>query len=241
MRIYATLYRRGNITVQMSISPRYKNKFNQMTKQYERVEDGDQQIFREHVSKHGDTSIIYDPTIGITFSGIELGGESFMIHANDIYRVASILHGILQGLTNDSRLFRTDADHTFLDKTIAKEYTKRLMNWQKEVFFSPTIIVTPNGDQRGVRIFTKRATITTITQLEVVDLINMIEHLDITTCEIMASLLDAMSQINRKLTRIEDTLVEINRKLDMNKRSDRTERQSDMIWYSGQSDPISRL
>ena len=69
----------------------------------------------------------------------------------------------------------------------------------------------------------------------------MIEHLDITTCEIMASLLDAMSQINRKLTRIEDTLVEIDRKLDMNKRSDRTERQSEMIWYSGQSDPISRL
>lgn len=241
MRIYATLYRRGNIMVQMSISPRYRNKFNQMTKQYERVEDSNSEIFHEHTSKQGDTSIIYDPTIGITFSGIEFGGETFMIHANDIYRVATILHGILQGLTNDSRLFRTDADHTFLDKTVAKEYTKRLMNWQKEVFFSPAIVSTSNGDQRGIRISTKRAIITTITQLEVVDLINMIEHLDITTCEIMASLLDTMNQMNHKLTRIEDTLVEINRKLDMNKRSDRTEHTSNLTWYSGQSDPISRL
>lgn len=211
MKFISKLYRGYYVDIDFIVSPRTSdpqaNKPTDLITRYE--------------SKIGNVSLIFDPTVYIrltTGAGVyKMTNEknTANITFNLCYRFAAGLRNIYDQLS-DNKLFHMDGGMLYVDHNRANEIGRRISLYNDVLVMLPAAIPgKENKFIKGVSLFINDRLIGHLTHSDILSVIEIIEHFDMTTYTLLTALVDKMEQMDSKLDYTNQQIDEINRKLNM--------------------------
>lgn len=207
MRIYANFFHGRELDFQLVISPRSKqrNGYIETTNT-----QNDERLLYRHVSKIGNQSIIFNPSIGLLISNRNNKDiPSAFVPGQTIYQMTGTLEKVYNDMT-DMKWVITDQD-TGTKLPSAQEVAKRAKKislFKTMLRMEPCLIPSSErGQEPGILFVADRTSIGSMLHYEVRALLHSVQHFDIKSYELLVGLVDRVDLMDQKLDFIINSLL----------------------------------
>ena len=169
-------------------------------------------LVEKYVSKVGNASLIFNPSIYLLVDSTNRFDPSqprknAAVPGNAIYRFNSMLSKVYKDIM-ESKMYREDGRELYLDEKLASKASRRMSLFRNSVIVAPCVIYRgeDNPRLRGVTFIVEGEAIGELDHAELINIINQIEHLDLTTYSMLVGLSDQVNGVDEKLNLIIDML-----------------------------------
>ena len=209
MKFITTLYQTKDLEFRLTLSPRARRDSDGKP-----VANDDDAMLVHYVSKVGSESLIFNPSVYITVRSrySKDRNEEAVIPMNQFYRFVTMLTQVYNSLQSKG-VYREDGG-LFLDQKGARAAARRMSLFRASLTLFPDIISGPDNTQiKGVGFQVDKTKIGSISHMDTISLIDILDHMDLATYTIVVGLLEEMEGLNTgqqiiidKLNHIEELL-----------------------------------
>ncbi|MDE6041145.1 MAG: hypothetical protein K2F99_06155 [Muribaculaceae bacterium] len=124
------------------------------------------------------------------------------------YRFVTALTTVYQGLTDD-KLYHSEGTALYLDKKRAADTARRVSLFRNALTIVPCVMQMSESYIRGVTLMVDSDVLGSMTHLEVLGLLEMLERFDINTFSLLAAVVDELELMSDRLTAMDMKLNEL--------------------------------
>ena len=202
MKLISTLYSTMSLDVSLIVQNRSTK-----TPSTEAVPNGP--LITRHMSKIGTASLIFNPSVAIV---IRPRGTNTMnsawITSTMFYRFVTALTTVYQGLSDD-KLFHTENSVLYLDKKKAADISRRVSLYRNALTIMPCVMSLSESYIRGINLMVDTDQLGSMTHLEALGFLELLERFDMTTFTLLAGVVDELEMMSDRLTTMDMKLNEI--------------------------------
>lgn len=191
--------------------------------------------FWEPPNRKGDGMLIYNPivTINVRNSRVK-DAPSINIPINKAYGLEDALSVVHNNLRVKG-LFMNEGTKLYLDIKLAEQYSTKVNCFRDIVVFRPAVLYLPTGeDVKGIQIICNSQLIAEIRHDEIRELCEVLNHLDVQTYVLVASMLEGQYLLDKKLDRVleqnSELLMLVNRLLKSQEVNKQTNPSDPFAW-----------
>lgn len=196
MKLISTIYPADEIEVLLTVQSR-SSRTNKET-------HSNDQLITKYRSKIGNESLIFNPSIALIIkSRNNREVMDALIPLNLIYRFTAAVSGVYQKLQSE-KLFLVDGSSLYVDQKLALQHSRKISLFRNSLTITPGICSDRTGKLvKGITFTIEGSPLGTMSHTEVLGLLDLMDHLDISTFSLLAGVVDEMESMNRKM----DTVV----------------------------------
>lgn len=196
MKLISTVFRGEQLEAKIMIQNRIQQRPG------EQPQDGP--LVTKYVSRVGNESLIFNPTVALSIDGKADRTINAYIPLTLFYRFAGNLSAVYEAL-NDAKLYRVDGPIMYVDKKRALECARKLPLFRNTLSLVPDVYVDrSNVYSKGILFQVEMKPIGVLHHQEVLGLIEQLDHLDITSFSLIAGVIDELDGANQRLDMILD-------------------------------------
>ena len=169
-------------------------------------------MITRYVSKVGNESLIFNPTVYLCIEANDRGrnsAPSAVIPATTIYRVNGMLTKVYRSIV-DQKMYRAEGRSLYLDSNVAAKCIRKLSLYRNTLVVAPAVLSIGDADDRhqimAVSFSVDDMQIGLLGHQDLLNLIDVIGHMDINSYTMMAGIIDQLSTMDTKLDRILEIL-----------------------------------
>lgn len=156
-----------------------------------------------------ETMLIYNPIISIVMRNRFDKSAVITIPINQVYALEDALSVAYNNL-NTKGLYTTDGQKLYIDAKIADKTAIKLTCFRDVIILYPIIMYLPSGEElKGIRFVSNGKPVADMRHVDIRELCEKLNHMDLQTFSIIASMLEKMGEMDQKLDRILETQAEI--------------------------------
>ena len=217
MKLISTVYPADELEVLLTVQSR-------TVRSTKDTSSGSDLLITRYRSKIGNESLIFNPSIGLILrSRNNRNVSDALISINLIYRFTASLSTVYQKLQSE-KLYHSEGNTLYVDQKLALHYSRKISLFRNSLTICPAVSTDRTGKLiKGVIFTIEGNPIGTMNHSEVLGLLDILDHLDISTYALMAGVVDEMENMGRqmnmvmeKLTNIEKLLIAMNNGTAMN-------------------------
>lgn len=153
-------------------------------------------------SSDSESMLIYNPTISINVKNRYDSQLSAIIPVNMAYALEDALNVMYENLQTKG-LYTKDGNILYIDPKVADKCAVKIPCFTGSIILYPAKIQTKSGEEiRAARVVSDGKVIADMRHEELRELCELINHLDIQTFSLIASLLEKIDNMDKKLDRI---------------------------------------
>ncbi len=159
----------------------------------------DAPLVTKHISKVGNESLIFNPTVALTIQSRGTAGSSDVyIPLSLFYRFTSNLSAVYEALS-DAKLYHTEGPVLYVDKKRAITFARKLPLFRNTLTLVPDVFIDrANVYAKGIVFLVDAKPIGVIHHQEALGMIEQLDRLDITCYSLMAAVVEELdTTINR--------------------------------------------
>lgn len=166
----------------------------------------DAPLVGRYVSKIGNQSLIFNPTVYLNIEGRDArgpGSPQASVPANMLYRFNGAMTKVYKSL-GDDKMYRAEGRSLYLDAKMASQATRKLSLFRNVLVMSPITLSLGDDDPqtRAVAFAVDSTVIGALAHNELLNLIDIINHMDLNSYTLMAGLVDQMAAMDEKLDKV---------------------------------------
>jgi len=174
----------------------------------------DSTLVVQHLSKTGSSYLIFDPSIYFELRSRSFEGRNSATITQPLFRrFTAMVRNSYQSLAAD-KLYHEDGKDLFLDANRAQALARKMSLYRNSLTVQPCLVNYYGNVERGVSFTLDGDSIGTIAHMDLLQMIDTLEHFEPSTFSMLAAMIDEMESMNCRLDTIEDLLRQINTKLD---------------------------
>ena len=231
MRLISTLY--VTDTMEVTLNIRSRNEKGD-------IESGGPLVTR-YISKQGNQSLIFNPTVALILRSRDPNQrESAWITTSIFYRFCGILTK-MYSLLSEEKLYHVEkaSGAIFLDKKEAANATRKLTLYRNTLMFVPDLRMDRSRRTwKGVRFQLDSAEIGFMNHNDILSLIDILDHLDVSNFSLIAGVIDEIATLSSKVEAIDmklDRMLKLMEEMSQTKPK-KEENRFDLPWESLDND-----
>lgn len=169
-------------------------------------EPGNGSLITRYRSKIGNESLIFNPTIALTIRGRDRNNPDAWVPLPLFYRFTSSLSVVYQNLHKDKLYMQSDGT-MYVDRNIALSLSRRLSLYRNSLTLTPGVASDRLGKPtKAIDFIVDEVVIGTMSHVETLNLVDIIDHLDVITFALQTGIVDEMETMNTQLGQLNDRL-----------------------------------
>lgn len=191
MKILSTIHQTWTTEWRIRINPRVN------------PDGSKEELVRMWTTPENETMLIFNPIVSIVIRNTkDKTLPNISVPINRAYGLEDALSVVYNNLKTKG-LYKSDGNKLYLDNNIAEKCSTRLNCYRDIVVFRPSVLYLPTGeDVKGIIIVTNGQIIGELRHDEIRECCEVLNHLDVQTYTLIASLLDQQQKMEGKLDRI---------------------------------------
>lgn len=211
MKLISTIYSGDQVEVNLTVQSK-----NTRTRDDKEGQAG--QLITRYRSKIGNESLIFNPTVALIIRGRDKNQSTdAWVPLSLIYRFTASLSHVYQKLQTEKKLYNATDGALYVDRNISLSVSRRLSLYRNSITLTPGVTTDRTGKpMKAIDLIVDEVLIGTMGHNEVLGLIDLIDHIDISTYALIAGVIDEMETTNSKLDRVLQQLDRIEKSIQAN-------------------------
>ena len=216
MKLITTIFPANEIEVVLTVQSRVSRNKDQ---------PNNEPLITRYRSKIGNESLIFNPSVALILKSRAIRETAIdaLIPLNLIYRFTASVSAVYQKLQSE-KLFLVDGSSLYVDQKQALQHSRKMSLFRNSLTIIPGVASDRMGKLiKGITFSTEGNPIGTMHHGEVLGLLDVMDHLDISSFTLLAGVVDEMASMNikmdtvlTKLNNIENLLKQLNSTGDNN-------------------------